>query len=107
MKLVKKVNVGVQTVYNTNVDKYGNYISNGNIINKNCIIDSDYEGEIHINIHNVGNTSVAISAGEKIIQAIIYKIELAAPLECASLEALYSGKNSVRGTGGFGSTGTK
>lgn len=107
MKLVKKVNIGVQTVYNTNVDKYGNYISNGNIINKNCIIDSDYEGEIHINIHNVGNTSVTIFAGEKIIQGIIYKVELATPSECTSLEMLYAGKNSVRGAGGFGSTGTK
>lgn len=71
------------------------------------IIDSDFEGEIHINVHNVGNTPITISAGEKIIQALIYKVELSIPLECASLESLYAGKNSARGTGGFGSTGTK
>lgn len=107
MRLVKMENIGVQTVYNTNVEQTGNYISNEHIINKNCIIDSDYEGEIHINVHNVGAEDINIMAGEKIIQGIIYKIELPAFNEYKTLEELYAGKNSARKSGGFGSTNKK
>lgn len=69
-----------------------------------CIVDSDYEGEIHINLHNVGNDDIDVIAGEKIIQGIIYKVELPAFNEYKTLEDLYAGKNSSRKSGGFGST---
>ena len=72
----------------------------------NCV-DSDYEGEIHINLINVGKKVVTISAGDKIIQGIIYKIELPKFEEFTTLEELYKDKKSLRGAGGFGSTGTK
>jgi deoxyuridine 5'-triphosphate nucleotidohydrolase len=81
--------------------------SKKHLVVKACIVDSNYEGEIHINLHNISNKLITISAGEKIIQGIIYKIELPISQECATLEELYKDKNSVRGTGGFGSTDKK
>ena len=71
------------------------------------VIDSDYFGEIHINLHNVGDTDISISAGDKIVQGIIYKVELPISQEYSTLEELYKDKKSERGAGGFGSTGTK
>ena len=31
-----------------------------------CVVDEDYQGEIHINLTNVGKRSVEISSGEKL-----------------------------------------
>lgn len=69
-----------------------------------CVIDSDYEGEIHINLHNVSSDEVTVESGEKIVQGVIYKVELPKFEEYESLEKLYEGKNSARKAGGFGST---
>jgi len=67
------------------------------------VIDSSYQGEVHINLHNVGNNEVVISPGDKIVQFIMYNIGLPTPEE-VSLEDLYN-DISDRGEGGFGSTG--
>lgn len=68
------------------------------------VVDSDYEGEIHINLHNIGKEDVEILAGEKIIQGIIYKVELPKFEEFENIQSLYEGRNSARKSGGFGST---
>lgn len=72
-----------------------------------CVIDSDYEGEIHINLHNVGNDEIIISAGEKIIQGVIYAVERPTLIETKSLAELYENSNSTRKDGCLGSTGVK
>ncbi len=69
-----------------------------------CVVDEDYQGEIHINLTNVGNNSVEINSGEKIIQFILLPVFYDI-IEEVSLENLYE-KESIRGDGGFGSTGT-
>ena len=71
------------------------------------IVDSDYSGEIHINLHNVGASDVEITAGEKVAQGIIYKIELPIFDEYKNPVELYAGRKSARGAGGFGSTDKK
>lgn len=71
------------------------------------LIDQDYEGEIHINLHNVGNDEVILSAGEKIIQGVIYAIERPTLIETYSLAELYENSNSIRKDGCLGSTGVK
>lgn len=71
------------------------------------VVDEDYEGEVHINLVNNGNTSQLIAAGDKIVQGLILPVNYAMPEEIGTVEELYSGSNSVRGEGGFGSTGTK
>ena len=68
------------------------------------VVDEDYQGEIHINLTNVGREEVEINPGEKIIQFILLPV-FYDTIEEVSLENLYE-KESIRGDGGFGSTGT-
>lgn len=72
-----------------------------------CVIDQNYEGECHINLTNVGNEAMVIEAGDKITQGIILPINYAITEEIESVEKLYAGSDHDRGTGGFGSSGTK
>ena len=73
-----------------------------------CVIDQDYEGEVHINLINASNNNVMIKAGEKIVQFVRYFQPIMNEIkEFDSLEKLYKNKNSQRGAGGFGSSGTK
>lgn len=71
-----------------------------------CIVDSDYEGEIHINLVNTGTYPVQISEGEKIIQFLLQPVFYSSIDEVA-FEDLYINSTSQRGIGGFGSTNTK
>ena len=70
-----------------------------------CVVDEDYQGEIHINLTNVGNETVQIESGEKIIQFVLV------PVSYNEVQVVGEGdlfdSNTQRGTGGFGSTGTK
>ena len=70
-------------------------------------VDIGYEGECHINLHNVSNSCQTISAGDKIVQGILIKIGFHMPEEVKDEDALYGENRSVRGSGGFGSSGTK
>lgn len=72
-----------------------------------CVVDCGYEGEVHINLINSGNTLQTINSGEKIIQGIILPINFASPVEVVDEKALYGDSQSARGEGGFGSSGTK
>lgn len=64
------------------------------------VIDSDYRGEINVLLVNLGDTPVELGGGERIAQLIV---EQAAPCEFVWAETL---ADSVRGDGGFGSTGS-
>lgn len=73
-----------------------------------CLIDEDYQGEWHIDMHNVSGTNNAlIKAGDKIAQFVMYKVEYPAVEEVASAEELFAGAESERGEGAFGSTDKK
>lgn len=67
-----------------------------------CVIDSDYQGEIHIHLTNVSNKETHISQGEKIVQFVLLPVWLDTP-EVVHIDDLYK-EVSQRGTGGFGST---
>ncbi len=74
---------------------------------KKCIVgakvnDMDYQGEIFIHIMNVGNESVFIDPGEKIIQGILRKVELMGIVEVEEEDLVYF--SDERGTGSRGST---
>jgi dUTP pyrophosphatase len=62
-------------------------------------IDSDYRGEIKAILINHGDAPFRITHGAKIAQMVIARHEQAELLETDSLS------DSVRGAGGFGSTG--
>ena len=69
--------------------------------NKVGVIDSDYRGEVMTALHNHGNISQIIEPGERIAQMVIAPYIMANFIETDTLE------DTVRGAGGFGSTGTK
>jgi dUTPase len=70
------------------------------------IIDVDYEGQIHINLFNPTSNSVLIKPGEKIVQFVPYFMpNMFESKEYFSKEELYKNSESIRGDGGFGSSG--
>ena len=105
MKLIKKEYVGTHPVYSTNVNDNHNYITNTGIINANCVIDEDYEGEIHLSLVNTGDSLTEISEHEKIVQFILIPVNYSYPVE-VYIKNLYN-EFSERGEGGFGSTDNK
>jgi len=67
--------------------------------NAPATIDSDYRGEIKVALVNLSNQSFTIQSGDRIAQMIIARHERAQWLEVETLN------DTVRGHGGFGSTG--
>ncbi len=68
-----------------------------------CVVDSDYQGEIHLHLINVGQDNVEICPGDKLVQFLLVPVDHG-PVELVSEEDLYA-STTDRGTGGFGSTG--
>jgi len=64
------------------------------------IIDSDYQGEIMVGLHNQGNSPYTVQPGERICQMLFM------PVVQATLRVVAEfSKESLRGSGRFGSTG--
>ncbi|TSD90755.1 dUTP diphosphatase [Mycobacterium sp. KBS0706] len=70
------------------------------IVNAPGTIDSDYRGEIGVVLINHGDEPVAITRGMRIAQMIVARHATVAWDERPNLDT------TVRGTGGYGSTGT-
>ncbi len=70
-----------------------------------CVVDEDYQGEIHLHLTNVGKDKVFLEAGEKIVQFLLLPVNYA-DVEIVPEEKLFE-VETVRGDGGFGSTGTE
>jgi len=71
------------------------------------VIDTYYDGEVHINIHNVRNFKTTISPGDKIIQLIIFPIVPCAITEVDEKDLYSNFKTEYRGINGFGSSDKK
>lgn len=69
--------------------------------NKVGVIDSDYRGEVMVSLHNHGLIPQTVEPGERIAQMVIMPYLAAKFFEAEELS------DTVRGAGGFGSTGTK
>lgn len=69
-----------------------------------CVVDEDYQGEIHIHLTNVSGSETRIAQGDKIVQFLLVPICYDAP-ELVNPDDLFDDVSN-RGTGGFGSTGT-
>lgn len=69
--------------------------------NKVGVVDADYRGELMVALHNHSKTAQTISNGERVAQLVITPFLKAEYVESEELS------DTVRGSGGFGSTGTK
>lgn len=67
--------------------------------NKVGVIDSDYRGELMIALHNHGSQPQTVSNGERVAQLIVMPVLTPVYFEAEELDS------TLRGTGGFGSTG--
>jgi len=70
-----------------------------------CVVDSDYQGEIHLHLVNTSTESVHVEAGEKLVQFLLIPVDHCG-IEVVDKDALFQSE-SQRGSGGFGSTGVK
>jgi dUTP pyrophosphatase len=72
------------------------------VVNAPGLIDSGYRGELRVLLLNTDRSEpFEIAVGDRIAQLVIVEVGEEDPLEADSLE------ESVRGDGGFGSTGTR
>ncbi len=71
------------------------------VLNAPGTVDADYRGEIGVILVNLSNEDFTIENGERVAQLVIAKHERAEWIEVEELS------ETSRGTGGFGSTGTK
>ena len=69
--------------------------------NKVGVVDADYRGEVMVALHNHSNIPQTVAHGERIAQLVV------APFLKADYVVAEELSDTVRGVGGFGSTGTK
>ena len=72
-----------------------------------CVVDSGYDGEVFVNLHNIGSKPQTINPGDKIAQAVVIPVVPVRFLE-AQNDNLYEWSPitiSDRGSGALGSTG--
>jgi len=70
-----------------------------------CVVDSGYDGEVFVNLHNVGSTTQYIRKGDKIAQLVMIPVVHFRAL-CSSSGDLYRTPITIsdRGDGALGST---
>jgi len=73
--------------------------NNISVLNTPGTIDSDYRGEIKVIIYNHGNKDFLVNNGDRIAQMIL------TPVVKMELEEANDLPETIRGEGGFGSTG--
>ena len=73
--------------------------NNISVLNTPGTIDSDYRGEIKVIIYNHGNKDFPVNNGDRIAQMIL------TPVVKMELEEANDLPETLRGEGGFGSTG--
>ena len=73
--------------------------NNISVLNTPGTIDSDYRGEIKVIIYNHGDTNFIINNGDRIAQMVL------SPVIKMDLEETIDLPETMRGEGGFGSTG--
>ena len=71
------------------------------VLNSPGTIDADYRGEVKVILINHSQAAYTIKRGERVAQLVI------APVVQAALEEVENLDETERGSGGFGSTGTK
>ena len=71
------------------------------VLNTPGTIDADYRGELKVILINLGAKSFLVENGARIAQMVL------CPVVKANLKEVKSLEDTKRGSGGFGSTGTK
>jgi dUTP pyrophosphatase len=70
-----------------------------------CVVDSGYDGEIFVNLHNTGKQTQWFRDGDKVAQGVLVPVNLCEIEEVSDPSEL--NKDSTRGEGALGSTGSR
>lgn len=100
------IRVGVPHGYMLEIKNRSSVASKRSLLVGACVVDSGYDGEIFVNLHNVGTEEQIITKHDKIAQAVMVPVVHFRALETASGD-LYNWHPitiSDRGTGALGST---
>ena len=68
-----------------------------------CVVDPGYNGELYVNLHNIGACTQILTPGDKLAQAVLIQIETC---QYKIVEDEIN-ENTSRGAGAFGSTGSR
>ena len=96
---------GVPHGYMLEVKNRSSVAAKLNLVVGACVIDSGYDGEVFINVHNIGRDSRVIQDGDKIAQLVMMPVVHFQPQENTE-GTLYQYPKTIsnRGTGALGST---
>ena len=96
---------GVPHGYMLEVKNRSSVAAKLNLLVGACVIDSGYDGEVFINVHNVGRDTRVIQDGDKIAQLVMMPVVHFQPQENTE-GTLYEYPKTIsnRGTGALGST---
>ena len=100
------IKVGVPHGYMLQVMNRSSVAAKRSLIVGAHVIDSGYDGEIFINLHNVGERVQSVRNGDKIAQLVMIPVVPFRPVE-RQKDSLYSDGITIsnRGDGALGSTG--
>lgn len=72
-----------------------------------CVVDSGYEGEVFVNLHNIGTEVQHLAPGDKVAQAVVVPVVHArfVASDTPDIYEWYPITISERGDGALGSTG--
>ena len=70
------------------------------VLNSPGTVDADYRGEVKVILMNLGSEPLTINRGERVAQLVI------APVTRVVITQVEDVNETIRGPGGFGSTGT-
>ena len=97
---------GVPHGYMMEIKNRSSVASKRSLVVGACVVDSGYDGEVFVNMHNIGKETQTIVPGDKIAQAVLVPVVHFRVLETGSgdLYDWYPITISDRGTGALGST---
>ena len=70
-----------------------------------CVVDEGYDGEIFVNLHNIGKLVEFIEPGQKVAQGVFIRIEKPG-ITLVEDDVIYD-TETTRGSGALGSTGDR
>ena len=99
---------GVPHGYMLEVKNRSSVASKGSLVVGACVIDSGYDGEVFVNLHNIGRETQVVEPHAKIAQVVMTPVVHFRAMERrgdGDLYGWYPITISERGTGALGSTG--
>jgi len=95
--------IGVPPGYMLQIMNKSGIASKKQLVTGACVVDSGYDGEVFVNLQNIGTKPQVIEPGQKIAQAVLVPISTPVLVEIKT-DDIYP-EPTTRGQGSLGSTG--